>query len=396
MGSHATGPTSKSYGKLAALATGMFAIGTDGFVIAPLLPRIASDLGVGLAAAAQLVTVYALSYALFSPIVATITTRWPRERVLIIGLGIFIVGNIGVYLAPDFFVTLQARALTGLGAAVFAPTASATAGGLLPPEQRGRALSIMMAGLGSATALGAPLGTLIGSFASWRIVLLLIAVLAAVVICGIGRTPQNSAGVVPLSLSDYARPLRELSVIATLLTTFLVLSGLYITYTYISAIFDRVGGENGTVMALLQSVWGIAGVAGVMIAGRLTDCLGSRIVVCLTSVIVLFDFLLLPWTSAHLTTAIVAVFVWGICGWGFTVPQQHRLIQYAPQSAPIALGLYAMTVYGGTSISGIVGAAGLKFMGRHQLPLIGAGLIFAGLALELLLHRKSNNPAYAI
>lgn len=383
----------KVYGELALLATGMFAIGTDSFVIAPLLPRIAGDLDVTLASSAQLITVYALSYALLSPITAILTTRWPRERVLVVGLSIFVVANICIFLAPSYLSALLARALTGLGAALFAPVASARAGSLVSPEQRGRALAIIMVGLGAATALGAPIGTLIGYFGNWRIVFLAVAVLAAPVIFGIGRSVQDDS--IKLSWADCIRPFRDPPVIATLLTTFLVLSGLYVTYTYISAVFDRITGHTGTVMALLQSVWGVAGIAGVMMAGRLTDRFGSRVVVCSASLVVFLDFLILPWSSGHVASAIVAVIVWGVCGWGFTVPQQHRLIQYAPYSAPIALGLYAMTVYGGTSVSGVVGAISLRFMSAHQLPLIGAGLILFGLMLEVCAQRRLDNPAYA-
>jgi len=46
-------------------------------------------------------------------------------------------------------------------------------------------------------------------------------------------------------------------VLTNLLTVFLVLAGLYVSYMYISLIFDRVTHGDGAVMALLQSVWGV-------------------------------------------------------------------------------------------------------------------------------------------
>ena len=52
------------------LALGAFAIGTEGFVIAGLLPSIATDLSISVSAAGQLVTAYALTYAVGSPILA--------------------------------------------------------------------------------------------------------------------------------------------------------------------------------------------------------------------------------------------------------------------------------------------------------------------------------------
>jgi len=381
--------------QLVVLAAGMFAIGTDSFVIAPLLPHIAEDLGVGLGVAAQLVTVYALTYAIASPLVATLTSRWPVERALIAGLAIFTVANIGAALAPNFPLALVARIFAGLGAAVFAPMASATAANLVPPEKRGYALSILMMGLSSATALGAPIGTLIGSFASWRTVFLLIAMLAVIVPFGIGRTAPANLAAAKLPLRERLRPLQNPMVLTSLLTSFLVLAGLYVSYTYISVIFDRVTRGDGAVMALLQCIWGLAGIAGAMIAGRLTDRLGNGVVIKIMLVMAVLNFSLLPFTSAHLSSAIMAIVIWGICGWGFVVPQQHRLIGFAPQSAPILLALYAMAIYGGTSVSGVIGAVGLQFLDRHQLPLIGASLIFAGIIVEVLSRRGHKTLSYA-
>jgi len=50
------------------LALGTFAVGTEAFMIAPLLTDMARDLGVGLGAAGQLVTIYTFAYALGSPV----------------------------------------------------------------------------------------------------------------------------------------------------------------------------------------------------------------------------------------------------------------------------------------------------------------------------------------
>ena len=62
------------------MALGTFAIGTEGFMIAPLLPNLAEDLSVGLVTAGQLVTVFTLSYAFSSPILTALTggigRRW--------------------------------------------------------------------------------------------------------------------------------------------------------------------------------------------------------------------------------------------------------------------------------------------------------------------------------
>jgi predicted MFS family arabinose efflux permease len=217
--------------RLVLLAAGMFAIGTDAFVIAPLLARIARDLDIGIAAAAQLITAYALAYALCSPFVATLTAHWRRERAVVTGLAVFAGANVAAAMAPGFAAVLAARAFAGLGAALFAPAASASAASLAAADRRGRALSIMMIGLSSATALGSPLGTVIGTVLSWRAVFLLVAIFAAAVAVAILATIRTGVEMDGASIGQRLRPLREPGVVVTLLVTFLVLTGLYISYT---------------------------------------------------------------------------------------------------------------------------------------------------------------------
>jgi predicted MFS family arabinose efflux permease len=382
--------------RLVLLAIGMFTIGTDSYVIAPLLTSIARDLGVGIAAAAQLITAYALAYALCSPFVATVTAQWPRERALVTGLAIFVVANAGAALAPGFVALLVARACSGLGAAIFAPAAGASAACLVAANRRGRALSIIMIGLSSATALGSPLGTLIGSIASWRTVFVVVAALAAAVAIAIALAVRSGTDAEDVSVAERVHPLRDGRVLTVLLTTFLVLTGLYISYTYIGAVFDRATGNDGTRMALLQSVWGFAGIAGATAAGRLTDRYGATAVVRLVLSFLVLDFALLPWTSAYQGSAMLAMLVWGLCGWGFVVPQQHRLIGMAPQSGSLLLALYTMAVYAGSSASGIVGALALQFIGPHRLPLVGVGLILSGFIVHEYSRPRRKRVSFAV
>jgi DHA1 family inner membrane transport protein len=144
-------------------AVPLVAVGTDGFVIAGLLPAIGSDLDITTAAAGQLITVFAIAYALALPILGALTGNVDRRRILLAGLAVFIAGNVATALATDFGFALAARVLTALGGALITPQASAVAAAIAPPERRGRYLAVIMGGLTAATALGVPLGTLIGA-----------------------------------------------------------------------------------------------------------------------------------------------------------------------------------------------------------------------------------------
>ncbi len=89
----------------------------------------------------------------------------------------------------------------------------------------------------------------------------------------------------------------------------------------------------------------------------------------------------------------VALIVWALCGWGMLVPFTHRLIGFAPASAPLLTALNSTAVYLGVSASGLVGAAGLALVGPHRLGLVGAAFIVAGLVLAESAQRARRQPA---
>src|SRR2546421_11890573 len=83
------------------LALGMFALGTDAFIVAGVLPVIARDTGVTEGLAGQLITVFALTYGLGAPVLAATTVRWPRNRVLVGALGLLGLANLASALSPS-------------------------------------------------------------------------------------------------------------------------------------------------------------------------------------------------------------------------------------------------------------------------------------------------------
>ncbi|TVT30612.1 MFS transporter, partial [Amycolatopsis rhizosphaerae] len=150
-------------GRIAVLTVATFAVGTDAFVINGVLPQISASLHVGVGTAGQLVSVFALAYAVLSPVLAAATGTWPRRAVLLGAFGLFVLGNALTALAPGYGFALAARVVAAAGAAAITPTASGVAAALAPPERRGSAMSLVTLGLVSSTALGVPLGTLLGS-----------------------------------------------------------------------------------------------------------------------------------------------------------------------------------------------------------------------------------------
>ncbi|WP_199537438.1 MFS transporter, partial [Spongiactinospora gelatinilytica] len=145
-------------GRTLVLALGAFAVGTDAYVVAGFLPGMARSLEISEAAAGQSATVFAVAYALLSPVLATLTARVPRRPLLVAALVVLALANLGSALAPDFGALMASRVLAAVGAAGFTPIAGAVAASLVAPAQRARALAVVVGGLTAATADLAPVG----------------------------------------------------------------------------------------------------------------------------------------------------------------------------------------------------------------------------------------------
>ena len=90
------------------LAVGTFTLGVDGFVLAGLLPHVASDLHVSISTAGQLTTLFALVYAVGSPVIAALTGSWDRKTLLAGGMAVFIVGIVLQALGQNFLTVAGA------------------------------------------------------------------------------------------------------------------------------------------------------------------------------------------------------------------------------------------------------------------------------------------------
>ena len=131
------------------------------FVVIGMLNPLADGLGLGISEAGWVMTVYALAYAVGSPIVVSLTGNWSRRFVLTLGLVLFGMAAVASALSLSAAPLYAARGLAALGAGLFTPVAAAVAATTSPPEQRGKSLAAVFFGLTLAQVLGIPAGSFI-------------------------------------------------------------------------------------------------------------------------------------------------------------------------------------------------------------------------------------------
>src|SRR5690349_24838493 len=167
---------------LLALTAGAFGIGTTEFVIMGLLQQVAADLHVTIASAGLLISGYALGVFFGAPLLTVATARMPRKHVLLALMLVFTLGNLACALAPNYALLMGARIVTSLAHGTFFGVGAVVATGLVAPERRASAISVMFMGLTVATLLGVPAGAWLGLEFGWR------ATFWAVTVIGVAAT----------------------------------------------------------------------------------------------------------------------------------------------------------------------------------------------------------------
>lgn len=368
---------------LLALAAGAFGIGTTEFVIMGLLTQVSEDLHISIPTAGTLISGYAIGVAVGAPLLTLATRHWPRKRLLLALMLIFIAGNAAAALAPAYGWLMAARVLTSLTHGTFFGVGAVVATGLVPAEKRASAIALMFSGLTLATLLGVPAGAWIGQHFGWRatfavvagVGLLALAILAAFVPRDQGRPD--------------APPLRqELAVLGrapvwlALGVTVFGFAGLFALYTYVEPLLTQVTGMQGGMVAATLLLFGAGLAAGNLLGGRLADRGVARALV-LTIAALMLTLAIGRWAFGHGPLAMAYVVVLGTVAFATVAPMQMRVLQQAgPHGATLASSLNIAAFNLGNALGAWAGGLTLaQGLGLTALAWTAAGLTAVGLVL---------------
>ncbi|WP_417224116.1 MFS transporter [Achromobacter spanius] len=379
------------------LALGTFAIGTEGFMIAPLLPVMAQDFALPVPTIALLVIVFTLVLALSSPVTTVATGRMARKQVLLIAMALFAIGNVVAALSSSFAVLIAARVLMAIAAGLYVPAANGLAGVIVPPTMRGRALAIVSGGQTLAIALGLPLGGLIGHAFGWRATFLLVGAMSLVAIAGIltGIDRDAGQGIAVASLRERVSVVTQRSVLRLLAVSLFWSIGAFAAYPYIAEYLSAVLAFGPMEITASVSLWGLCAAAGVMTGGVLNDRFGAGTVVRGSLVLLALSFLALAVATTlppgvSLGLVMIAVAVWGFTVWSFFPAQMARLIGAGvPSQAPVALALNTSTMYFGFSIGSALGATVLGAGAIWAIGVVAAMAELIALGLNAAISRRA-------
>ncbi|GAB3248080.1 MFS transporter [Alteromonas gracilis] len=374
---------------LIALAVGGFGIGLTEFVIAGLLPEVATDLAVSEATAGSLISGYALAVALGAIPLTAGVARLPRKPVLLGLMVLFVAGNLLTAIAPTYESMMVGRVVAALCHGAFFGIGSVVAADMVTPDRRAGAIALMFGGLTLANVLGVPAGTFVGQLWGWRAAfwaITIIGVLALIAIALLVPAQRASGGG---DLRGELRAFGRGQVWVSLALTIIGYGGMFGAFTYIAFTLTGVSGFSSGAVPLLLVLFGVGLVVGNTVGGKGANrSVRGTLVTAFAGLIVVMTVFALGAESKPLT--VVALVLMG--GFGFaTVPAlQMRVMTHAGDAPTLASGanIAAFNVGNalGAWLGGLTIAAGLGYVS----PLwVGAGLTLAALVLLLAADRPA-------
>ncbi|MQA33588.1 MFS transporter [Modestobacter roseus] len=368
---------------IGALGLGGFAIGTTEFVTMGLLPDIAAGTGVTIPEAGHYISAYALGVVIGAPVLAALGARLPR-RGLAVGLMVaFLVGNALTALAPGYPTLLLARFVGGLPHGAYFGAASLIAASLVAPHLRGRAVSSVMLGLAAANVAGVPAGTWLGQHLGWRSAFWAVVGIAVVTVVAILLVVPSSPGRQDASMRAELGALRRPQVLLTLGVATVGFGGLFAMYSYIAPTVTDVTGMSAGFVPVVLLAFGLGGLLGTALGGRLADrALFPSLVGATIATGVLLALMLVG--SLQAVTLIANVFLVAASASTMVVLLQLRLMEVAGEAQMLGAALNHSALNAanalGAWLGGLVIAAGWGYRAPSG---VGAGLAVLGLGFLL-------------
>ncbi len=362
-----------------------FSLGCSEFVVIGIESELARELNISLATAGQLISIFSLTYAVMTPILALSTGRFKRYTLLIVYSVIFVAGNIVAALAPSFEVLIAARVMLGAVSGSLLAVGVTYIPELLEPKQTSLVISIVYGAFSVAMVFVTSVGKIMADTVGWHVAMdsvLLFAVLVCVAL--IAFMPRTGSTDEPATFGEQARLLTEPAIITGMLIFLFGVGSVYVFYGYVSPYLEQVLGMRTFEASSTLMIYGCFCLLSNIIGGWIDSRFGMKalLVTFIMQAAVLAGLFA---AGSSMPAALVLIFCIATLMYLFSVACITLFMRIARKRHPKAMTLassleplaFNIGISFGTAVGGaVVSGPGLQFAG-----LVGA--VFALVAWGL-------------
>ncbi|MGS0653080.1 MFS transporter [Staphylococcus arlettae] len=372
----------------------IFIVGMVEMMVAGIMNLMSADLNVSEAIVGQLVTLYAITFAISGPILVKLTNRFAPKPLLLITLLAFIVGNLIIAIAPNFTILVIGRILSSAAAALIVVKILALTALLTAPQNRGKMIGVVYSGFSGANVFGVPLGTMIGDLVGWRYTFVFIVVVS--VLAGIlmfiylpsveDTNKQSHVGSTPRESTTYSKILRPAEIVKFLSITFLILVANSITFIFINPLM-LAGGHDLSFISIVLLINGVAGVIGTSMGGFLSDKLTSKRWLIISIIIFIATMLSLNPVLSTIAMLLITVFIWNIMQWSTNPAVQSGIIEHVEGDTSQVMSWNMSSLNAGIGVGGIIGGLIVSNINVHATAYFSVGIAVIALIIAISLKK---------
>jgi predicted MFS family arabinose efflux permease len=371
-----------------ALLYGNFAIGCGVMVVPGSLNDLVRSLQVSVALGGHLVALSAAVMCFGAPLLAAAVGGWDRRRLLVLALAWYAVGHAVSALAPGYGTLVLLRAVSVLAAAVFTPQAAAAIGTMVPPQERGRAITFIFLGWSVASVLGMPVHAYIGETLGWRWAFALVAVLAGIGAWWVWRTMPDGVKPPAMNLRAWRDIVSQPVLMAVVLVTALSGAGQFTVFSFFAPYYRQVLDASAGEVSFLFFWFGVFGLVGNVLLSRFIDRIGAPRAVAALLACIAASLALWPLATGVLAMALVLT-PWAAGCFSSNSAQQARLGIAAPALAPALMALNTSAIYLGQAVGAAGGAALVATSGYALLHWVGLAWLILAIGLSQWAARRT-------
>ena len=373
--------STKQWLPLIALVICVFIVNMSEFVPIGLLTDIATDFDTSESTAGLLISIYAWAVAILSLPIMLALRKMEFRRMLLMCIALFVVFQIMSGISSSYGMLMVSRIGVAVAHSIFWSIATPMAVRIVPAHLQKLAISSVATGTSVAMIVGLPLGRVIGLALGWRMTFIVIAVVSIVALIFLVLVFPRLDNPGTFTLRKLPDLFRNKVLVGIYIMLAIYVTGYYTGYSYIEPFMYQIAGMSDTMVTVVLTVFGLAGIVGSILFTKFYDRTRFRFMIAALLGAAVCLLLLRP-SVVSLATVLLVCALWGLFATSFNVTFQNETLRASPSDATaISMSLFSGIFNVGIAMGSIIGGWVTDGPGVGEIGYVGAAFVIVAVII---------------